>query len=349
MKHFRYPVLILVGMAGTATAMAQEIPAQTMKAIYEGVKTPLKYGIVIRGEEGRPVDCPTVFRHKGAWWMLYVCMNKVGYETHLAKSDDLLKWQTLGKVLTFRKEGWDRWQADGGIALCDPTWGGSMELEKFEGKYWMSYIGGALQGYETDPLAIGIATTDDPTAVKEWTRLPDNPVLSRDQNDVRVWEKQTLYKSQVIRDPNERVGFPFVMYYNGKIKSGYEKIGMAVSKDMVHWQRFGVDPVVSNGDEKQHGISGDPQIVRMGEHWVMFYFGAFWRPKAFDTFAVSKDLVHWTKWDGPHLIETSEKWDEKYAHKPWVLKHDGVVYHFYCAVGSEGRVIALATSRPMGK
>jgi hypothetical protein len=36
-----------------------------------------------------------------------------------------------------------------------------------------------------------------------------------------------------------------------------------------------------------------------------------------------------------------------YAHKPWLLKHKGVVYHFYCAVGNQGRAIALATSRPM--
>lgn len=38
---------------------------------------------------------------------------------------------------------------------------------------------------------------------------------------------------------------------------------------------------------------------------------------------------------------------EIYAHKPWVLKHDGIVYHFYCAVGDRGRVIALATSKPL--
>ena len=30
-----------------------------------------------------------------------------------------------------------------------------------------------------------------------------------------------------------------------------------------------------------------------------------------------------------------------------MLKHDGVVYHFYCAVGNEGRVIALATSKDL--
>jgi len=79
----------------------------------------------------------------------------------------------------------------------------------------------------------------------------------------------------------------------------------------------------------------------------MFYFGAFWKSGAFDTFAASRDLVHWTKWDGPDLIRPSEPWDKTFAHKPWILKHDGIVYHFYCAVGDKGRVIGLATSKDM--
>jgi predicted GH43/DUF377 family glycosyl hydrolase len=79
----------------------------------------------------------------------------------------------------------------------------------------------------------------------------------------------------------------------------------------------------------------------------MFYFGAGYQPKAFDTFACSYDLVKWTKWSGKHLIDPSEPWDKKFAHKPWVIFHDGVVYHFYCAVGDQGRVIALATSKEM--
>jgi predicted GH43/DUF377 family glycosyl hydrolase len=112
---------------------------------------------------------------------------------------------------------------------------------------------------------------------------------------------------------------------------------------MVHWSRYGAEPVIDNG----RGISGDPQVVRIGELWVMFYFGAGWKPRAFDTFACSRDLVHWTKWTGPDLIAPSEPWDQTFAHKPWVLKHDGVVYHFYCAVGNEGRVIALATSKDL--
>jgi predicted GH43/DUF377 family glycosyl hydrolase len=120
---------------------------------------------------------------------------------------------------------------------------------------------------------------------------------------------------------------------------------MAVSRDMTNWKRYGDEPVVANGVDQKNGMSGDPQIVRIGDVWVMFYFGAGWGPKAFNTFACSHDLVHWTKWNGPNLIEPSELWDKTYAHKPWVIKHEGIVYHYYCAVGDRGRVIALATSR----
>ena len=249
--------------------------------------------------------------------------------------------------MNFPPNGWDKWQAAGGVALCDPTWGGSGELETFDGKYWMSYIGGALKGYETGPLSIGMAWMKTPTEAKEWTRIAENPVLSTTQPDVRDFEKKTLYKSDIIWDKAELLGHPFVMYYNGHRIRGYEQIGMAVSDDMIHWQRFGQEPVVANGVEKQRGISGDPQIVKMGDLWVMFYFGAFWQPGAFDTFACSTDLVHWTKWAGPHLIQPSEPWDKTFAHKPWLIQHDGVVYHFYCAVGNQGRVIALATSKEM--
>jgi len=40
-------------------------------------------------------------------------------------------------------------------------------------------------------------------------------------------------------------------------------------------------------------------------------------------------------------------YDAKYAHKPWVIKWKGIVYHFYTAVGNKGRVIALATSKEL--
>jgi predicted GH43/DUF377 family glycosyl hydrolase len=325
------------------------VDTNTMERIYDQVKTPFKYGVVLKGEDTNElVDCPGVFRSGKHWYMMYVAItNKIGYQTHLARSDDLLHWEKLGKILSFAETGWDAWQADGGMALADYHWEGTHELQKYDGKYWLSYIGGAKQGYEPDPLAIGMAWSKTPTEIKEWHRLPENPVLSREQPDAREFEKKTLYKSTIIRDQSKSLGYPFIMFYNAKVKNGYERIGMAVSGDMVHWQRYGTNPVLANGEAKTNGMSGDPQIVKIGDLWVMFYFGAGWQPKAFDTFACSYDLVRWTKWTGPHLVEPGEPYDQSYAHKPWILKYNGVVYHFYCAVGQEGRVIALATSKDL--
>ena len=317
------------------------VPHEVMERVYEQVKTPYKYGVVLAGENGTMVDCPSVFRHADRWHMMYIQFAGTGYETLLAESTDLIHWKPLGKILRFRDGAWDARQAAGFIALQDYAWGGSYKPQAYDDKYWLSYVGGTLEGYETDPLSIGIAWTEDPSKPVPWNRL-DAPVLSPAQLDVRPFERITLYKSNIIHDRAQTLGYPFVMFYNGK-QPKRECIGMAVSKDMRHWLRFGADPVIDNGD----GISGDPQIVRMGDLWVMHYFGAFWKPKAFDTFACSYDLAHWTKWDGPHLIEPSEPWDETYAHKPWVIKHEDTVYHFYCAVGSRGRVIALATSKPL--
>jgi len=327
-----------------AKPSGRQVSRETMQDIYEQVKTPYKVGIILKGEEGKKVDCPSVFRHGEAWYLMYIIFDGSGYETAVAESPDLLMWKPLGRILRFREGTWDARQAAGYIALQEHTWGGSSELQTYDGKYWLSYIGGALEGYETDPLAIGMAWTTDPTQPTEWNRL-EEPVLSRDQPDVREFEALTQYKSNIIYDKERNLGYPFVMFYNGKKNHGYERIGMAVSRDMKHWHRYRAEPVIDNGK----GISGDPQITRISDVWVMFYFGAGWRPKAFDTFACSYDLVHWTQWDGPNLVEPSESWDETYAHKPWLIKHNGIVYHFYCAVGDQGRVIALATSKDLRK
>src|SRR5262249_3387727 len=155
------------------TSPVRDVPHDRMQEAYETMKTPRKRGIILHPPEGGLDDCPIVFRSNTRFYMLYVdARNNVRYETKLAVtndmrrdetklavSDDLLKWEPLGTVLPFRNDGWDHWQADGGIALIDTEWGGTMAPQQFDGKYWMSYLGGALQGYETDPLSIGIAWT----------------------------------------------------------------------------------------------------------------------------------------------------------------------------------------------
>ena len=80
----------------------------------------------------------------------------------------------------------------------------------------------------------------------------------------------------------------------------------------------------------------------------MVYFRFRNGNSAFNTFACSYDFVKWTRWKGKPLIESEYEWENIHAHKPRLLKHGGVVYHFYCAVNNKNeRFIAVATSKQM--
>ncbi|MBE6249273.1 MAG: beta-galactosidase [Prevotella sp.] len=349
-----------------------------MQRIYQEVRTPYKYGMVVAPTDNyHKIDCPTVFQQDGKWYMTYVVYNGKegldgrGYETWLAESDDLLHWQTKGRLLSYKDEGWDMNQRGGFPALIDWTWGGSYGIAKYKKNYWMTYIGGHGTGYEAvrEPLNIGLAwTSDDITQAHEW-QSDDKPLISIDDKDAQWWEKLTEYKSTIYSLtpspspkgegsglPKELRKYRFIMYYNAgginpmnNLKA--ERIGIALSNDLKKWKRYEDNPVFAN--EVGGIITGDAQIARMGKHYVMFYFKAYdpsRKYNAFNTFAVSRDLIHWQRWEGEDLIWPTKPYDEMFAHKSYVVKHDGIVYHFYCAVNNDQqRGIAVATSVPMGR
>jgi len=339
-----------------------EVSQSRMAEIYELVKTPYKYGLAIAPTTNNyKVDCPTVFRKDGKWYMTYLVYNGKtgtdgrGYETWLAESDNLLDWETKGRILSFRNGTWDANQRGGFPSLPDMDWGGSYELNPYKGKYWMTYIGGASAGYESGPLKIGLAFTPEKnlTQAVEWQVLP-NPILTPEDKDHQYFENITQYKSTVYWDKKKTLGAQFVMFYNAgginpanKIKA--ERIGIALSNDMKHWKRYAGNPVFTH----EEGITGDAHIQKIDDVYVMFYFSAFRadrRYKAFNTFACSYDLIHWYDWQGDDLIIPSKKYDDLFAHKSYVINYKDVVYHFYCAVNkSDQRGIAVATSKPMGR
>ncbi|HLF95204.1 MAG TPA: hypothetical protein VJB14_17185, partial [Planctomycetota bacterium] len=322
----------------------QGVPDERLKEVYEEVKTPFKHGIVLHGEGGWNVDSPCVFRLGDRWHMLYVRENGVVHETWLAESADLLDWKPKGRVLAAGSGGWDDKVLLGTMAFQDPEWGGRGEPGTHDGTAWISYAGGALDN-RGGALSIGLAGSKTPADPASWTRHPANPVVRAKAPGAHPFEAAGLLKSVIVRDEARRSGHPFLMVYEGSDLGGARRLGLAGSDDLLTWTRLGNGPLFDHGG----GISGRPQIVRIGDLWVMFYFGAYWKPKGFDTFACSWDLQRWTTWGGPDLVAPSveRSYDDRLAHKPAVVKHGGVVYHFYCGDGGQGRVIALATSRPL--
>lgn len=112
----------------------KEVSFDVMNRIYEEIKIPYKYGLVLVPEDNtKIVDSPSIFQHKGRWYMTYIVFDNQGYETWITQSNYLLQWKSMGKTLFFTKGTWDANQKAGYIALQDYTWDGSYELEQYRG------------------------------------------------------------------------------------------------------------------------------------------------------------------------------------------------------------------------
>src|SRR5262245_6376353 len=60
----------------------RDVPQAEMQRVYDEVKTPFKYGVILRPGTNESFDCPSVFRFGNKWYMVYIAIkNKIGYET----------------------------------------------------------------------------------------------------------------------------------------------------------------------------------------------------------------------------------------------------------------------------
>ncbi len=326
------------------------VTEEEMLRIYETIQTPHKLGAVIKWDHDF-TDSPTVFRQGDYFWMYFIAVSKncntSGYETHLAKSVDLIHWDYVGPIFKRNdKNHWDSKQCAGYAALPDITFGGTNMLQKANGSYYISYLAGNSDGYEPDPLYMGLAKSSDPIDPNGFQRFPE-PILRPDDPDVRCYETKTLYKRFMFYDEACVTGHPYVNAYNAKDDSGRERIYLAVSDDAEHWHRYGDRPVVDLITGTEDGIiCGDPQIIKIDDIYVMLFFRLEQGKPAYNTFACSRNLKDWTIWDGTPLIQSEYPWENVHAHKTWFIRHNGCNYHYYCAVNSQKeRFIALAVSK----
>ena len=100
---------LLVLLPSLTLKSQTEVSHEQMEAIFYEVKTPFKYGLEMTAPaKGQMADSPSIFR-KGKWWyMYYIVFDGKGYETWMARSRDLLHWETMGRALTSSSpDDWD--------------------------------------------------------------------------------------------------------------------------------------------------------------------------------------------------------------------------------------------------
>ena len=320
-----------------------------MQEIYEKLKTPNKLGAVVKWEDDF-TDSPGVFKWGDKFYMYFIAISKdcnvSGYETHLAESQDLIHWSYVGPI--FRRNDLDHWdskQVAGYAAFYDIDFDGSCAPIPVNDSYYISYLAGNSDGYEPDPLYMGLSKSSDPTDPNGFSRFAE-PILKPEDEDARPYDNKTLYKSFMFLDEAMTTGHKYVNAFNAKHQDHTERIFLAVSDDGENWERYGQHAVIDLVSEDPDGIiTGDPQILKIDDIYVMIFFRYIKGKPAFNTFACSRDLENWTVWNGKPLIEAEYDWENVHAHKTWFVRYEGKNYHFYCACNDKNeRFIALATS-----
>ena len=341
-------------------------------------RTPYKYPKLILSATGnkgdfdeRSVDDPIVFYANGAFRMLYIGWDGIGYQTGLATSTDLVHWTRTALVAPRNPSSkYTRYNLALSSILRNKQLRSNGEAIKVNGKYLGAWNAYPSAGYEEGAAVIGLATSDD---LLRW-QLTD-PILK--PQDGAPWEHGGLYRPDLMLDRGT-----YYLYYNAKtdslpkIEGGgwHEQTGVSTSSDLKAWTRYRENPILRNGprgsatypatnpisstepptpDARDSRFASNPFVVQNGCDFAMFYFGfGYQRPgRACELLALSVDPYSFVKVPEV-LIDTGAPGtiDETFAHKPSVITHDGILYHFYCAVSgkypNEVRGIAVARSKP---
>lgn len=230
-----------------------------------------------------------------------------------------------------------------------------------EGNQWhMWYTGFEGGGGSNGPnLKLGYATSSDGL---HWNRYPGNPIYDESWvEDMIVVKRQGIYYmfaegkydiaqlltsadgthwknlgpldirltsgQPISKGPR---GTPTAYFENDTWYLFYERrdlgIWLATSKDMKVWENVDDEPVIKLGpaeyDSRQIAVN---QIVKHeGRYYAYFHGSGHEKPKLWSTnVAVSKDLVHWTKYGKNPLLPIE---DNKSS---GILVHDGKQFRLY--------------------
>ena len=333
---------------GVSPAAAQAFP----ECSASGFDTPYKYGkLVLSASENqgdydsKTVDCPFVFRHEDRFYMTFVAFDGVGYQTGLASSSDLVRWEKQGAIL--KRDASSpvvKYNIAMNWILRENALRSQGDLVKIDGRFVGAYHAYPNEGLEQGAAVIGLCYSED---LRNWEVGP--PVLHPD--DGAPWEHGGLYKPCILKHRGS-----YYIFYNAKNQTKspwHEQTGVAMSSDLKHWTRYLENPVIPNGGSGSPDeiFASDPCVLQDGDKWAFYYFGLDAKGVARDLLATGRDLFHPEKCKQVIVdVGAPGSVDSRYAHKPSLIQHEGDLYHFYCAVSSQNgksvRGISVARSRP---
>jgi predicted GH43/DUF377 family glycosyl hydrolase len=227
------------------------------------------------------------------------------WRTGLATSGDGLHWQKQAMVLQPDPKTWEGdYMAANGTAF--PFIGGDLW-------YW-------YQAGPRDVPRIGLARSADG---RTWRKEPA-PVLTPGPRG--SWDERGVADPYVFYAGAGSPGY-LCMFYLGQDRAQRQRIGLARSRDGIHWEKLRTNPILEVGDIgafDENGL-GEPAIWEANDFYWMLYTGRDVHENRRLGLARSSDGVHWRKL--PAVFSGTEEWNSNVICDPTVI-----------ATGSEVRV-----------
>ena len=233
---------------------------------------------------------PSVIYKDNIYYNYYSGFDGSVWRTGLATSIDGLKWNKFEKnpILDISNSGWDsEYIAANGCAI------------EIDGKIYYYYQSKKKKG----PTQIGLAISEDG---KKFVKYQNNPVVSVGVN--HAWD------SLVVADPYvfKYKGY-YYMYYLGMDKLFIQRIGVAVSKDGITWEKSVLNPVLDMGvrDAFDENGVGEPSVVYRKPYFYMIYTGRARNEVRDIGVAISLDGIYWKKLSTNGIFRRRNKysWD----------------------------------------
>jgi predicted GH43/DUF377 family glycosyl hydrolase len=246
-----------------------------------------------------------------------------------ATSDDGITWTKQGIF-------WERTNIVG-----TPDRGGvtGPVMVKDGGNYYLFYIGLTNAGYEggnkTICCAVGTELSDftGGTAIRRGVQIRPN---GTGWYGSAVWHTSFIHKDDI-----------WYCFFNATANTpSYERIGVACSKSLNGpWSVVSVNLLgyINDADTTLNQKAIDPSVVKVGSYYIMAYGAGNAEGKMQDNWAYTtdEDFPYGWKFGGVCVIP-SETYDNKFAHKPFLLCIENKIFHYYTALNnSNHRCIAL--------
>jgi predicted GH43/DUF377 family glycosyl hydrolase len=259
---------------------------------------------VLERAEAHDVLNPSVVRIGSIFYNLYSEFDGRTWRTALAASPDGRVWSKQGRVLSPDPATWE-----GGYSAAN----GTVLMEGGEWWYW-------YQAGDRGLPRIGLARSVDG---RHW-RKEAAPVLEPGPRG--SWDERGVADPYVLK-----LGGEFYVYYLGQNRARQQQIGLARSRDGLHWSKLRANPVLTipwpgTGRPDDNGL-GEPAVWQANGWYWMLYTGRNASERRQLIAARSSDGVHWQRQQT--FSPGRDGWDGAVRCDATVLVEDGHVRLWY--------------------